>query len=39
LRKIDIAAGHITVDWPAELDEGEAEPSTAEDVEAGEEAE
>jgi 16S rRNA processing protein RimM len=23
LRKVDIAAGHITVDWPAELDETE----------------
>jgi 16S rRNA processing protein RimM len=34
LAKIDIAAGHITVDWPAELDdESDAAPPTSDDEE------
>lgn len=32
LQKVDIAAGQITVDWPAELDEVDAEPPQAADA-------
>ena len=40
LRKVDIAAGHVIVDWPAELDVADAEPPAANDEElAGDEAE
>jgi len=39
LVKIDIAAGHITVDWPAELDEeSDAEPPTSDDEELADDA-
>ncbi|HEU4628084.1 MAG TPA: ribosome maturation factor RimM [Steroidobacteraceae bacterium] len=30
LRKVDLAARRITVDWPVDLDEGDAEPTTPE---------
>jgi 16S rRNA processing protein RimM len=33
LRKVDMAAGQVTVDWPAELDEIDAEPPHADQAE------